>query len=281
MMSNRNLLPKSVSDFKELAQSNIGADSSEEGRGHKGLWVQLIEVNTDEPPIIGGFSAWTKLGGADSWYICNNGAECCTINLVNDRVWAVYSLGKTESFDRTMNSWIDGNLLLDNCWTVSGSIRRLAESYSDDGTESELCDEGRITVGHSDDIDSVISAIGTIAEHYHNELELATKLRNGDEGSFEFEFARKVSLGSYERFLSKGARDLKMLMVKTEDDGDFVRFGGVDTHTWGRILLDMGLDSAYMTIPGNGCVNAVPRLAAFQGKNGGARIYYNGDEIFV
>ena len=72
-------------------------------------------------------------------------------------------------------------------------------------------------------------------------------------------------------------------MVKTEDSGDFARFGGVDLHTWDRILLDMGNKYAYMTIPGKGCVNAAPRLVTVQGETvaGKTQVYYNGDEIFV
>lgn len=339
-MSNEFSLPKTVFDFKELALSNLRANSSKEGRKHTHLKVQLIEVNTDVPPVIGGFSAWTRLEGANSWYICSNGSDYYVVNKINDRVWSVYSLTKVESFVKTMDSWINGNLLLDNCWTTSGSIQRLMngmnwsergiglryedkatpdadrtsvsirawygsdatigelfsaardefsisslrlKSNSDDETRSEWYTDGRITVNSSEDIDTVIYTIGVVAEHYRNELEQATRWRDKERGSFEFEFARKVNLEGYESRVSKGTRDLKMWMVKTEDEGDFVRFGGVDMHTWDRILLDMGLDFAYMTIPGNGCVNAAPRLATVQGETvtGKTKIYYNGDEIFV
>jgi len=54
-------------------------------------------------------------------------------------------------------------------------------------------------------------------------------------------------------------------------------------HTWDRVLLDVGPDFAYLTVPGKGCINAAPRIAAIQGEDNAGRthIYHDGVEVFV
>ncbi len=333
-------LPKTVFEFKEQALSNLRANSKRESKKQTHLKVQLVEVNTDELPQINGFTEWRRLDGASAWYVCNNSSNTYIVNKVNERVWAIYSLAKAETFISTIDSWINGNLKLDNCWTSSGSIQKLMKrmdwaergiglryedctapnndrtsvsirawygndanvgslfsaarddfsisslrlkSDADDETKSEWYTDGRVTINSSEDMDTVIYTIGEVADHYRNELNQATKWRDQERGSFEFSFTRKVDLERYEARITKGSKDLKMWMVKTEDSGDFMRFGGVDMHTWDRVFLDMGEDYAYMTVPGNGCVNAAPRLVTVQGETvtGKTRVYYNGDEIFV
>jgi hypothetical protein len=71
--------------------------------------------------------------------------------------------------------------------------------------------------------------------------------------------------------------------MEIEHHEDFRRYKGVDLHTWDRILLDVGLDYAYLTIPGKGCVNAAPRLAVLQGEDnaGVTTIYHDGVEVFA
>lgn len=339
-MSKEFSLPKTLFDFKEHALSNLRANSNKENGKQTHLKVQLIEVNTDEIPNINGFTTWERLDGTNSWYMCYNSSEFYVINKVNGRVWALYSLSKIDSFIRTTGAWINGNLLLDNCWTSASMIQNMInnkgwteggiglryedcttpsvdrtsvsirawygndagvrglfsearddfsisslrlKSNSDDETKSEWYTNGRITVNSSEDVDTVIYTIGEIANHYYRELEQATKWRNEENGSFEFSFSRKVNLDNYESRVSKGTKDMKMWMIKTEGSKDFFRFGGVDLHTWDRIILDMGCEFAYMTIPGNGCVNAAPRLVTVQGETvtGKTKVFYNGDEIFV
>ena len=333
-------IPRNLFDFKEQVIINISANSDSEERNLPPLKIQLVEVNTGEIPQMHNFTEWRLLDGTSSWYVCNNSKDYCVINKVNSRVWALYSMAKVEHFKRVTSSWINGNLLLDSCWTSSGSIQSIMKkmnwtergiglryedctapksnrtsisikarygddadirdlfsaarnqfsisslrmkSNSDDGSVSEWYTDGRITVNTSENMDFIIYMIGEISNHYHAELEQATKWRDQEKGSFEFEFSRSVDLERYESRITKGTKDLKMWMVKTEDHGDFVRFGGVDLHTWDRILLDMGDNFAYMTIPGNGCVNAAPRLVTVQGESvtGKTKVYYNGNEIFT
>ena len=339
-MSGAFTLPRTVFDFKEQALSNLRANSDADSRMKPHLKVQLVEVNTDALPGIEGFGEWRRLDGSNSWYICHDASDYYVVNKMNDRVWALYSSAKADWFVRTVDSWINGNLLLDNCWISSGSIQKQMRkmdwaergiglryedctapdkdrtsvsirawygndarigdlfsdarkdfaisslrlrSNSDDETRSEWYTDGRITINSSEDIDTVIYTIGEVADHYRDELEQATRWRDKEMGSFEFSFSREVDLERYESRVSKGTRDLKMWMVKTEDSDGIARFGGVDMHTWDRILLDMGRNFAYMTIPGKGCVNAAPRLATVQGETvtGRTRVFYNGDEVFV
>lgn len=333
-------IPRSLFDFKEQVLSNLQANTDAESKRQSHLKMQLVEVNTSEIPPLRGFNEWKLLEGTSSWYICNNSEDYYVVNRINDRVWSLYSLAKVDRFKTVVSSWINGNLLLDNCWTSAGSIQGFMKkmgwaergmglryedctaphdnrtaisikawygddekikglfsearkdfsisslrmkSTSDDNTTSEWYTDGRITINSSEDVDSIIYAIGEVSNHYNNELVQATKWRDEEKGSFEFTFSRSIDLERYESRVSKGTKDLKLWMVKTEDSGDFVRFGGVDLHTWDRILLDMGSDFAYMTIPGKGCVNAAPRLVTVQGETvaGKTQVYYNGDEIFV
>lgn len=340
-MTDRPRIPKTIFDFKEQALSNLQSDSEKDGgRKQTHLKIQLVEVNTDEIPQIKGYSEWKSLEGTGNWFICDNSSDYYILNKVNERIWSVYSLAKVESFTRTINTWINGNLMLDNCWTSPGSIQKLMnkmnwsecgvglryedctamsnertsvsirawygnderigemfhdarkdfsvsslrmKSKGDDETRSEWYTNGRATINSSEDVDTVIYAVNKISDHYRNELEQATKWRNEEKGSFEFSFSRKVDLDRYDARVSKGTQDLKMWMISTERSSDFIRFGGVDMHTWDRILLDMGEDYAFMTIPGKGCVNAAPRLVTVQGETvtGKTKVYYNGDEIFV
>lgn len=76
---------------------------------------------------------------------------------------------------------------------------------------------------------------------------------------------------------------MKLWLVEIESGDDFKRFKGIDLHTWDRVLLDVGLDFAYLTVPGKGCVNAAPRIATIQGENSAGRtsICHDGVEIFV
>lgn len=151
-----------------------------------------------------------------------------------------------------------------------------------DQTVSEWYNTGRITFNASKDIDSVIYAVTMAAKGYRDSLVDATRLRDTERGSFEFEFDRKVNLEEYERSARMGKSSLKLWMVKTEESPGFIRLQGVDMHTWDRIFLSLAEDYAYMTVPVWGCVNAAPRMAAVQGETatGRTRIYYKGDEIF-
>jgi len=83
--------------------------------------------------------------------------------------------------------------------------------------------------------------------------------------------------------VTKGQGAMKLWLAEIEACQDFRRFKGVDLHTWDRILLDVGPDYVYLTVPGKGCVNAAPRLAVVQGEDnaGRASIYHDGTEVFA
>jgi hypothetical protein len=111
----------------------------------------------------------------------------------------------------------------------------------------------------------------------------ATGLRNSKIAPFEIDFTEKIDLNSFSATVANGKGDMKLWLVETETYEDFRRFKGVDLHTWDRVLLDVGLDYAYLTIPGLGCVNAAPRLAVTQGEDnaGVTSIYHDGVEVFT
>lgn len=287
-------IPRDLSGFKEQALSNLQSDQAE---GRPPLNIQLIEVNTERIPGIMGCSEWRTLDGDDGWYICNDTEDHYILNKVNGRVWALYSLAETNSFSETVNAWIRGNLMMDNCWTPSGMIRNLVRSANpsdtdwvpvtklvgDDGTTGEWYPDGRAVIGSSEDVDSVILTANIVSDHYRDELDLATEWRNGTKGSFELLFPEKIDPSHFHGSISCGTGDLRMWMVETERGSEITRFGGVDMHTWDGVLLDVGPDFTYVTIPGNGCVNAVPRLATLEGRTMAdrVRIHCDGSEVFI
>ncbi len=75
----------------------------------------------------------------------------------------------------------------------------------------------------------------------------------------------------------------RLVETESQDADTFKRFRGVDLHTWDRVSISMGEDFAHLTIPGNGCVNAAPRIATLQGEDNAGRttISFDGVELFA
>ncbi|MDD4163522.1 MAG: hypothetical protein PHW87_13685 [Methanothrix sp.] len=155
-----------------------------------------------------------------------------------------------------------------------GSISISAEWYSD----------GKITINRALDADEVLVSVSEMANRYADSLKEATNLRDKTLAPFEIDFSQRIEdLDAFTSTVTKGQGVMKLWLVEIEGDRDFRRFKGVDLHTWDRILLDVGPDYVYITIPGKGCVNAAPRLAVLQGEDnaGKASIYHDGMEVFA
>ncbi len=148
---------------------------------------------------------------------------------------------------------------------------------------AEWYSDGRVTVNRAIDIDEVLMWVSEMANKYEDALIEATDLRNSKMAPFEIDFAQKIDLEAFSEVVASGKGDMNLWLIETEHYDDFRRFKGVDLHTWDRILLDVGLDYAYLTVPGKGCVNAAPRLAVVQGEDnaGVASIYHDGSEVFT
>jgi len=155
-----------------------------------------------------------------------------------------------------------------------GSISLSAEWYSD----------GKITINRALDADEVLVSVSEMANRYADSLKEATNLRDKTLAPFEIDFSQRIEdLDTFTSAVTKGQGFMKLWLVEIESDRDFRRYKGVDLHTWDRILLDVGPDYVYITIPGKGCVNAAPRLAVLQGEDnaGKASIYHDGMEVFA
>lgn len=154
-----------------------------------------------------------------------------------------------------------------------GSISISAEWYSN----------GKITINRATDVDEVLISVAEMANRYAESLKDATDLRDRSLAPFEIDFSKKIDLDAFSGTVTKGLGDMHLWLVEVESEPDFRRFKGVDLHTWDRILLDVGPDFVYLTIPGKGCVNGAPRLAVVQGEDnsGRASIYHDGVEIFA
>ena len=148
---------------------------------------------------------------------------------------------------------------------------------------SEWYSNGKVTVNRADDVDETFIHIGEMANKYHDSLIFASKLRDSSMGAFEINYSQKIDLDAFTETVLKGTGEMKLWLVETESEPDFKRFRGVDLHTWDRVLIDVGLDYAYVTIPKSGCVNAAPRIAVVQGEDnaGKTTIFHDGVEIFV
>lgn len=148
---------------------------------------------------------------------------------------------------------------------------------------TEWYSNGKVTVNRGTDVDETLLTISEIANKYFDSLNYATTIRDTSMGAFEINFSQEINLDFFSQKVLKGTGEMKLWLVEVENEGDFRRFKGLDLHTWDRVLLDIGLNYAYLTIPGKGCVNAVPRIATIQGENsaGKTSICHDGVEIFA
>jgi len=163
------------------------------------------------------------------------------------------------------------------------STRWKKTSHGETKISMEMYSEGKITINRAVDVDETLTEIFDTATRYEDGLVDASKLRDDNIGSFELNFKQKIDLDSFSKTVKKGKGQMRLWLTETESEADFKRFKGVDLHNWDRVLMDVGEDYAYITIPGKGCVNAVPRIATLQGEDnaGCTSMFYDGAEIFA
>lgn len=150
------------------------------------------------------------------------------------------------------------------------------------GIISEWYSTGKVTINRATDVEDVLLLSTEMAINYNEDLEEATEIRDKKMGAFEIDFSQKVDLDAFCAKVEAGVGPMKLWLMETESQPDFKRFRGVDMHNWDRVMLDIGPDYAYLTIPGKGCVNAAPRIASIQGVDnaGKTTITFDGVEIF-
>jgi hypothetical protein len=148
---------------------------------------------------------------------------------------------------------------------------------------SEWYSNGKATINRALDVDEALISVAEMANRYADSLKEATELRERTMGAFELDFSQQIDLDAFSKKVATGTGEMKLWLVETESQDDFKRFRGVDLHTWDRILMDVGPDFAYITVPGKGCINAAPRIAAIQGEDnaGKTSIYHDGVEVFA
>lgn len=163
------------------------------------------------------------------------------------------------------------------------SIRMQKRSHMGVEMVMEWYNNGKVTINRATDIDEVFAVVTQMATRYGLGLKEATELRDTKLAAFELNFEQTIDQEAFKEIVEQGKGNLRLWLMEIDSQEGFKRFKGVDMHTWERVLLDVGEDYAYMTIPGDGCVNAVPRLAALQGidHSGNTSVLFDGEDIFV
>lgn len=163
------------------------------------------------------------------------------------------------------------------------SIRWQKKSAGDVVISAEWYSNGKVTFNRASDVDDVLSTVREMAVRYEDNLALADRLRESKMAAFEIGFSRKIDLDRFSEVVSKGTGEMRLWLIEKESDRDFKRFSGIDLHTWNRIIMDVGTDYAFLTIPSKGCVNAAPRIATIQGEDnaGKTSVLFDGVDIFA
>ena len=146
----------------------------------------------------------------------------------------------------------------------------------------ECYSDGKITVNRADNVDEVLHFSSELAEHYQSSLLGAERQRDKRLVPFELDFSQKIDLNAFSETVRVGKGPMSLWLSETSHEEDFRQFRGVDLHTGDKILVDMGYDYAYLSVPSPGCVNAAPRLAVVQGEDNAGRtaIVQDGVEVF-
>jgi len=147
---------------------------------------------------------------------------------------------------------------------------------------AEWYSTGKVTINRAVDVEDILLLTTEMAIKYQEDLTEATGLRDSKMGAFEIDFSQRVDLDAFSAKVEQGIGTMKLWLMETETRPDFRRFRGVDMHNWDRVMLDVGPNYAYLTIPGRGCVNAAPRIASVQGLDnaGKTAIMFDGVEVF-
>jgi len=156
---------------------------------------------------------------------------------------------------------------------AGGSVSLSAEWYSD----------GTVTFNRAASVEDAMLAVTSMANRYSDDLTRATELRDSTLGAFEVDFSQPVGLAEFSEVVAKGGGPMRLWMLETESSDQIKRFSGVDMHSWDRVLIDLASDHAFVTVPGAGCVNAVPRIATLQGEDnaGKTEILFDGEPVFA
>jgi len=140
-----------------------------------------------------------------------------------------------------------------------------------------------VTFNRAASVEDAMLTVTSMANRYSDDLSRATELRNSTLGSFEVDFSQPVPLEPFALVTTKGSGPMKLWLIESEGTPELKRFSGVDLHSWDRVIVDMAPDHAFITVPGNGCVNAVPRIATLQGEDnaGKTEIFFDGEPVFA
>lgn len=309
-----------LSEFKGLVQASLERnDESLQAYGktfRTQLKAYLIESNLGRPAETAPSGVWVPMD-AEGWYrIRGSDAENSVfLDITSGRVWKLYSLMGASESDAFADNWVSRSQGLDHCWLsrkqllgwektgsweqrgiglrlvleaarenfAIHSVRWQKKSNGSVALSTEWYSDGKITVNRGVDVEEVLSHVTRMGLLYSDSLTAATELRDSKLGAFEFDFSQNIDLERFSLAVGGGVGSMKLWLVEVESHPDLRRFKGVDLHTWDRLLLDVGPDFAYVSIPQDGCVNAVPRLAVVQGESNSGRteIFYDGLEIFA
>lgn len=220
-----------------------------------------------------------KYTGNNNQYMNQEGKYPGQIILTTNKsnIWTICADENNKELQNIINHWIKNTPNIDRCWFTKSQINQINDKHI------TLNNNGIITKNNEISEDEFKNRIEDISMSYMNSLHQANKLRNKNMAAFEINITSSNTSQSLLDLINKENSQLFDLIINThETKPNFRRFRGIDAKSWSRVFIDVGDDHVYITIPKNGSLNTIPRMASIIEEiiNDTALIYHDGNEIF-
>lgn len=188
-------------------------------------------------------------------------------------------LSEDDIFQLTMRLWSKGSdrprrivdLLQENNYPVTKTSTRLLNTGDD---EIKFLDEvyydGRVTISKGTDIEEHIRFVNSIIDAYNEKMVRVENNRMYLEPSgggfrssghpFEVKFSKNQNIETLSEKITNSTRPFRLWGIVHDQDDDFMRIAGVDTHTGDKFNMDLMSDYARVYLLKNACGNLIFRL---------------------
>lgn len=167
--------------------------------------------------------------------------------------------------------------------TIRFGVNESKDQNPISGELYELYYNGHITITTSDDIENVIHVLNTIRNYYKEHLEYLEKENEKKLAFIEIIYSDEINLDGFNIITNLGQRDLKLWLQQYQEEGDIIRYSGVDMHTGDFIYLDMSKKYSYLSASKDACMNVAPRFGTLSSRymSSSAKIVHDGVELFA